>query len=198
MKEIVTGIYTWSRYSEEKGIDFNGLFVRGSDGCVIVDPPPCSSEILDRMKELGPPTEIIITNRHHVRGARDIAAHFGIPIRINEADASLIDPPAAGTFRDGDMLTAGLKAIGVPDGKSPGETALHAAWAGALILGDALIGKPPGRLSMLPPEKFSDPKRAREGIRRLAEVQFDALLLGDGASFPQGGRAALLEFLSGD
>ncbi len=197
MKEIVTGIYTWSRYSEEKGIDFNGFFVRGSDGCVIVDPPPCPPEVLERMKELGPPTDIIITNRHHVRGAREIAAHFGIPIRINEADASLIDPPAVGTFKDGDMLTAGLKAIGVPDGKSPGETALHAAWAGALILGDALIGKPPGRLSMLPQEKYSDPKRAREGIRRLAEIRFDALLLGDGASFAQGGRAALLEFLSG-
>jgi hypothetical protein len=63
-----------------------------------------------------------------------------------------------------------------------------------LILGDALIGKPPGALSLLPPEKFADPERARTGAARLAELDVDVVLVGDGVSILARGRSALETF----
>ena len=197
MKEIVPGIHTWSWFSEEKGIDFNGFLVRGEGESVVVDPPPSTDEDLRQMEQLGPPQAILITNCHHLRKSREIAAHFGIPIRIHEADAPLVDPPLEETFQAGDAFPAGLQAIRVPDSKSPGETALHVPWAGTLILGDALIGKPAGSLSLLPDSKFADPGKAREGLRRFLEVPFRTILVGDGAPILDRGMEALQEFLSG-
>ena len=196
MQEIVSGIWIWSSFSEEKGLDFNGFFVRGPEDAVIVDPPPCQEDDLGLIKRLGKPESILITNRHHVRSSRELAAHFEIPIRIHEADAPLIDFTPGGTFRDGDRLPAGLMAISVPDGKSPGETALYVSWAKTLILGDALIGNPAGKLSMLPASKYRDPLKARESLKRLLEYSFETILVGDGVSIPQRGKKALQEFLS--
>jgi len=67
--------------------------------------------------------------------------------------------------------------IHVSGAKSPGECALLFPPAKALILGDALIGKPKGKLTMLPPEKFPDPSKAVEGVRALLEHAFDAVLV---------------------
>jgi glyoxylase-like metal-dependent hydrolase (beta-lactamase superfamily II) len=196
MQEIVPGIHTWSWFSEEKGIDFNGFFVRGPEGAVVIDPPPYGDADLDRMKQLGPPQAILLTNGHHLRNARDLAGQLGIPIRIHEADAAMIDPAPDGTFSDGDPLPAGLATIGIPDGKTPGETALHVPWANAIILGDALIGKPAGSLNLLPAGKFKDPAKARDGLRRLLEVPFDIVLVGDGTPILRRGKEALQEFLA--
>ena len=66
----------------------------------------------------------------------------------------------------------------------------------AVIIGDAIIGKPPGQLSLLPAEKFSDAEKAREGIRIILKYSFDAVLVGDGDPIPRGGRKAVEEFLT--
>jgi len=196
MQEIAPGIHTWSWFSDEKGIDFNGFLVREAGGAVIVDPPPYGDADLEQMKQLGPPQAIVITNGHHLRKARDLAAQFGIPIRIHEADAAMLDPAPDSTFNDGQSLPAGLIAVNLSDGKTPGETALHVPWANAVILGDALIGKPTGKLSLLPAEKFKDPAKAREGLHRLLEIPFDTILVGDGAPILGKGKEALQDFLS--
>jgi len=100
------------------------------------------------------------------------------------------------TYKGGDHLPGGVTAIHVPDGKSPGESALLLGRGkGILFLGDALIGKPPGRLSLMPPEKYKDPSKAREGIRVLLDYKFDSILVGDGASILTGGKRAVEEFL---
>jgi hypothetical protein len=51
-----------------------------------------------------------------------------------------------------------------------------------LIVGDALIGKPSGSVSLLPAEKYADVGKAQEGLRRLLKYNFDSLLVSDGAS----------------
>ena len=85
----------------------------------------------------------------------------------------------------------------LPHGKTPGETAfLFRGEVPALIVGDAVIGKPPGSLSMLPPQKFADPAAAKEGLALLLDCDFEALLLGDGQSLPTRGRQALEAFLA--
>jgi hypothetical protein len=57
-----------------------------------------------------------------------------------------------------------------------------------LIVGDALIGRPSGSISLLPPEKYVDIQQARDGLRRLLKNNFDSLLVGDGASILSGAK----------
>jgi glyoxylase-like metal-dependent hydrolase (beta-lactamase superfamily II) len=64
-----------------------------------------------------------------------------------------------------------------------------------LIVGDAVVGNPPGRLSLLRERVMDDPPRLRASVRRLLELDFDVLLVGDGAPIPTGGRERLRELV---
>jgi glyoxylase-like metal-dependent hydrolase (beta-lactamase superfamily II) len=76
--------------------------------------------------------------------------------------------------------------------KSPGESALFLdRGKGYLILGDSLIGRPPGQLNLLPADKFADVAKARESLKRLLKYNFDAVLVGDGASILAGAKEAV-------
>jgi hypothetical protein len=64
-----------------------------------------------------------------------------------------------------------------------------------LILGDALIGNPPGELTLLPPEKYADIDKAREGIAVLLNYEYGPVLTSDGVSILNNGRGAIEAFL---
>ncbi len=85
--------------------------------------------------------------------------------------------------------------VGVP-GKSPGEVAFHDADRGLLIVGDAVIGNPPGRLSLLPERVMDDPPLLRASLRRLLDLDFDTVLVGDGVAIREGGRERLGELVA--
>ncbi|MBI3448182.1 MAG: hypothetical protein HY049_04595 [Acidobacteria bacterium] len=195
MKKILPGIHTWSHYSTQKRMDFNGWCLPGKDGTVLVDPPPADRRTMTAIEKLGPVRAIILTNKDHVRACDELAGHFRAPVLIHQADAPLVTLRIGGLFLDGEKLPGGLEVIHVSGAKSPGECALLFPPAKALILGDALIGKPKGKLSMLPEEKFPDPSKAVEGIRALLDYPFDAVLVGDGAPILKGGRKAIEDFL---
>jgi glyoxylase-like metal-dependent hydrolase (beta-lactamase superfamily II) len=197
MEQILPGIHAWSIFSSEKDLDFNGHLVVADEGCVLIDPPPMGADDLEQADRLGPPAAIVITNRHHSRDAARAAARWRIPILVHESDAKGLPEgvAAGGTFRDGDRLPSGLLVVTLSDQKSPGESALLCRKADAIVLGDALIGKPAGRLRMLPEDKYADPARALAGLRRLLDFPFESVLVGDGASVTRGGRRAIVEFL---
>jgi glyoxylase-like metal-dependent hydrolase (beta-lactamase superfamily II) len=88
----------------------------------------------------------------------------------------VVDGPVDGTFQDGDLLGGALQVVHLVDQKSPGECALLWKDRRVLFLGDALWGKPAGQLTMLP-----DPAAARAGLQRLADLDPEAILMGDGA-----------------
>jgi glyoxylase-like metal-dependent hydrolase (beta-lactamase superfamily II) len=82
--------------------------------------------------------------------------------------------------------------VHLKDQKSPGESALFIPQGkGVLIVGDALIGKPAGAVSMLPGEKYANLDKAREGLRRLLKYNFETLLVGDGTSIMSGAKAVV-------
>ena len=196
MKEILPGIFQWSWFSDEKGYDFNGHIIVSGAERVMIDPPPLSAEDEAWLQKQGPIACIVLTNRDHVREAEAYRKQFKTIVLAPELDAPLMEIKVDRTFKDGDLLPGGIKAIHVPDGKSPGESALFLdRGKGILILGDALIGKTLGRLNLMPPEKYKDPSTAREGIRMLLNYTFDSILLGDGASILTGGKRAVEEFL---
>ena len=197
MNEIVKDIYIWSVFSEEKKLNFNGYFIPTQHplfGNVVIDPPLVSDLDLAQMETLGSVQQILITNRNHIRWSCELREKFNAEIRMNSADAQSEDMISDHNFGDGDMLAGFLKAVVIPDNKSPGETALYWEEKKILFLGDALIGKPPGDVSLLPPEKYADIEKARAGIQVLDDLNFDSLLMGDGDPIVTGGKKAIEQF----
>jgi glyoxylase-like metal-dependent hydrolase (beta-lactamase superfamily II) len=196
MREFLPGVYVWSWASERHGYDFNGALVTSAEGALCVDPVEPTPAVLDRL-QLERVAWIVITNRNHTRAANVIRERTGAPVLIHPADAN--HAIAQGTPIDG-ALEVGQRfgpcvAVGVP-GKSPGEIALHDQSRGLLLVGDAIIGNPAGRLSLLPARVFDDPVSLRESVARLLELDFDALLVGDGVSIREGAKERLRELVA--
>ncbi|MBM4124814.1 MAG: hypothetical protein FJ246_07685 [Nitrospira sp.] len=197
MKQLLPGIWQWSWFSQEKQLDFNGLFLTVGEHRVLVDPPPMTGEATLMIRKGGAVDYLLCTNRDHEREASACRADFGCRVFVPEADASQMTIVADKTYRDGELLPGGIWVVHLKDQKSPGESALFIQQGkGVLIVGDALIGKPAGALSMLPVEKYADGAKAREGLQRLLKYQFDAILVGDGASILTGAKAAVEHALS--
>jgi hypothetical protein len=189
MKQILPGIWQWSCFSDEKQLDFNGLFLTVGEHRILVDPPPMIPADVLHIKRGGRVDYILITNRDHLREAAAYKADFACQLWLPEIDASQMDVKADKMYKDGELLSGGIWAVHLHDQKSPGECALFIQQGkGIMIVGDALIGKPPGSVSMLPSEKYPDTTKARDGLRRLLKYNFDALLVGDGASILSGAK----------
>lgn len=183
MKALLPGIWQWSWFSEEKQLNFNGLFLTVGEHRIVIDPPPMTAEAATLIRRQGQLDYIIVTNRDHAREAAACQTDFRCQLQVPDADASQMELKPTKTFKDGELLPGGIWVIQLQDQKSPGESALFLQQGkGVLIVGDALLGKPPGVLSLLPAEKYADAAKAKTGLRRLLKYQFDAILVGDGAS----------------
>ena len=192
MKALLPGIWQWSWFSEEKQLNFNGLFLTVGEHRIVVDPPPLTGEASALIRRQGHLDYIIVTNRDHVREAAACQADFRCQLQVPDADAPQMDLKPTKTFKDGELLPGGIWVIHLQDQKSPGESALFVQQGrGVLIVGDALIGKPAGALSLLPEEKYADATKAKAGLQRLLKYQFDAILVGDGTSILTGAKAVV-------
>jgi len=181
MRAIVEGVLGWSRLSAPHGYDFNGYLVRHPTGNVCVDPVEPDAEELAVLEREGV-AHIVLTNRNHARRADLVRARTGAPVLIHPADAA--HARAQGATIDGELHPGAqvgpFTVVAVP-GKSPGEVALHCPRRQLLVVGDAVIGTPPGRLSLLREQVMDDPARLRASVRILAALGVDTLLPGDGA-----------------
>ena len=180
MREILEGIHIWSRLAEPQGYNFNGFFVEHEAGNLVIDPVEPEEEDLELLGKKSV-ASILITNRNHSRAANRVRAATGAKTAIHHADAAhaqeqgcTIDEAVSVGNRFGPLVA--LRAAG----KSPGEIALHWPERRILFVGDVVIGNPPGALSLLPEEKMDDPIGLRESVRKLAELDVDTILTGDG------------------
>lgn len=197
MKHILPDIWQWSWYSEEKHLDFNGLFLVVGEHKILVDPPPMTAEARTVVRRHEPIDYIVITNRDHLREAAVYQRELNCELLVPEADASHMEVRPTKTYKDGELLPGGMWAIHLKDQKSPGESALFIdRGRGVLIVGDALIGKPPGSVRLLPAEKYIDVQKAQNGLRRLLKYNFNSLLVGDGASLLVGAKQQVEQLLS--
>jgi len=165
-------------------------------GNVVIDPPQASDSDLEQMESLGFVQHIIITNRDHIRWSEEFQQKFGAEIQMNTNDITNSAMVSDRNFKNGDMIAGFLQAVVIPDNKSPGETALFWAERKTLFLGDALIGKPPGAVTLLPEEKYDDIQRAKAGISILHKLDFEHLLLGDGDSILHNGKEVVSQYFN--
>ncbi len=196
MREIVDDILTWSRFSEPHGYDFNGHLVRHPGGNICVDPVEPSEDDLEALVGQGV-SRILLTNRNHSRAANRIRARTGAQTAIHADDAD--HARSQDTEIDQELTIGGrigpLEVIGAA-GKSPGEVALFWRERRILIVGDAVIGQPPGRCGLLPERVIDDPARLRGSLRSFLELDFETLLVGDGRSILRDAKARLEELIA--
>lgn len=180
MQEIIPGIFTWSWFSERHGYNFNGYLVCAAEGNICIDPVEPDAPTLDAIARLGV-DHIVLTNRNHTRAANMVRARTNARTAIHPDDTA--HAREQGTIIDGDLHVAQhvgpLVVVGV-SGKSPGEVAFHWPERRLLVVGDAVIGNPPGHCGLLPEKVIDDSARLRTSVRQLLDLDFDTLLVGDG------------------
>jgi glyoxylase-like metal-dependent hydrolase (beta-lactamase superfamily II) len=188
MREIVEGIWTWPWFSEPHGYAFNGHLVAHAAGNICIDPVDGGAEVLDALAARGVGT-IAVTNRNHVRNAAAIRERTGARLLLHAADADYAR--TQGATIDGPLVpgthVGPFRVVGVP-GKSPGEIALYWPERRILIVGDAIIGNPPGSCAFLRDKVMDDPPMLRASVRALLALDFDTLLVGDGTSIVGGAK----------
>ncbi|MCY4497957.1 MAG: MBL fold metallo-hydrolase, partial [Rhodospirillaceae bacterium] len=114
------------------------------------------------------------------------------PTAIHRDDAA--HAQGEGAEIDEDLVigdTVGPLEVVDASGKSPGEVAFYWPERRTLIVGDAVIGNPPGACALLPDRVVDDCRRLQENVRRLLEFDVDTLLVGDGVSILTGARDRL-------
>jgi glyoxylase-like metal-dependent hydrolase (beta-lactamase superfamily II) len=196
MGELLPDIWTWSWLSPPHGYNFNGHLIHLPDGNLCVDPIEPTPEGLSEIVRRGV-RRIILTNRNHVRDANRIRSRTSARTAIHAEDAAYAQGQGAvidDQLATGDVVGP-LRVIGVP-GKSPGEIALHWPERRLLIVGDAVVGNPPGQLCLLREKVMDDPPRLRDGVRHLLDLDFDVLLVGDGTPILHDAKARLATLVS--
>src|SRR5258708_24433347 len=189
MKELLPGIFTWPWFSESHGYDFNGWFVR--EGALAIDPVETPDAALHALAGLGV-QRTVITNRNHFRAAAKLKARTGAPVAVHPADAGFVRKN--GVTVDDDLVhgaKVGPFTVIDAHGKSPGEIALHWPERRLLVVGDACVGKPPRALALLSPKAIDGLPSLQQSVKRLARLEVETLLVGDGAPVLEGASAAL-------
>ncbi|HEY7460372.1 MAG TPA: hypothetical protein VIC59_00675 [Gemmatimonadota bacterium] len=208
MKQILPGIWHWSRIHETIRIPVHSYYVQ--DARVLID-PMLPEEGLEWLRKHGPPTDVLLTNRHHFRHSAKLQQTFGVAVRCHRAGlhefkaGQKVEP-----FDFGDELPGGILALEVGV-LCPEETALlirreeregrtgAAGDGNALALGDAVIRNEEGALDFVPDQYIGDdPEGVKRGLkavfRRLVEEPFKHLLLAHGEPVLGDGRSALKRF----
>ncbi len=180
MREIVSDIFTWPWFSEPHGYNFNGHLIRLAQGNLCIDPVEPGEEVAKEIARLGV-GRILLTNRNHSRAANMVRGRTGARTAIHPDDAA--HARSQGTELDDDLRPGDkvgpLAVIGVA-GKSPGEVAFHWPERRLLIVGDVIIGNPPGHCGLLREAVIDDLPRLRKSVRKLLELDYDTILMGDG------------------
>ena len=196
MKEIVSDIFTWSRFSEPHGYNFNGYLVLAAGGNLCIDPVEPGPDRLDQIATRGV-ARILLTNRNHVRAANEIRERTGARTAIHPADAGHardqggeIDDALRTDERVGPFIVVAVA------GKSPGEVAFHWPERRILVVGDAVVGHPPGKCGLLREAVMDDPDRLKQSVRSLLDLDFDTLLLGDAEPVLERAKARLSDLVA--
>jgi Zn-dependent hydrolases, including glyoxylases len=191
MQEILSDIFTWHWFSEPHGYNFNGYLIRDAGGNICIDPVEPTDKDLKEIMAAGV-SRILLTNRNHLRSANKVRSHTHARTAIHPHDATHARNNG-GELDDelcvGDTIGP-LRVVGVP-GKSLGEVAFYLPKRQILIVGDAVIGNPPGSCALLPNKVVDDPLRLRGSVVKLLDFYFDTLLVGDGASILHGAKDRL-------
>jgi hypothetical protein len=191
MREIIDGVFHWKAAHPKIKVEVGCHFVAASG--TAIDPllPEEGIEWFD-----GPGLErIVLSTRHHLRHAPELADRFGCPILCHESGLyEFEEGPDVGGFAFGDRLAEDVVALEM-DAISPDDTVLCIeAGDGALLFADSLINRDsPGFVSdkLIGDDPEGVKRRIRERCAALLDERFEHLLFAHGDPLLDRGREAL-------
>jgi len=202
-KQIVRGLFHWTAMHPEIRVRVSSYYLARER--VLIDPLLPSPGGLKWLERHGPPEHILLTNRLHFRHSAKLVAAFGCTVWCHRSGLYELDPELkARPFAAGDALPGGARAfeVGV---LCPDESALLLPSVRAVAVADGVIRDGNGPLSFVPDELLVDvPSQAqpvkrglKAAYRRLAEEEFEHLLMAHGNPWLRDGRATLRAWAKG-
>jgi glyoxylase-like metal-dependent hydrolase (beta-lactamase superfamily II) len=197
MKALHRGdLFGWSRFDEQRNLDFHSVAWIRPGGNVLVDPLEMSAHDLLHLNSLGGASFVVVTNRDHLRAASTLADALGAALLGPAAERETLPADCERWLTDGDEIVPGLMVLEMHGSKTPGELALLLEET-TLITGDLVRAHRAGRLNLLPDAKLADREKALASVRRLLDFsRIDAVLVGDGWPVFREGHARLSELVA--
>jgi len=196
VEELAPGILHWKARHPRIGIEVSSYYL--VEPAVLLDPlaPPGVEE---RLEELGPPREILMTNRHHYRDCGRLHERFGCPVRAPRAGMHEFESgEPVEPYDVGDELAGGAVVAHEVGAICPDECALHMPSLRALAIADGAM-RYGEELTFVPDQFMDEPEETKEGLRAayrrlVEELEFDHLLLAHGTPAIGDGREVLRRF----
>ena len=187
------GIRHWTAKHPRIGMDVSSYWL--PDLKVLLDP-------LEVPGDIDAVDEIVLSNRHHKRGAFEAAERFGAPVRVPRVglhefgDGEPVEPYDFEEPFAGGAITAHQVTEYWPD-----DCALHIPSVSALAIADTVINYAGIRFvpdDLMGNDPGAEKRDIKETLGRLAEeLEFEHLLFAHGPPIPDGGRERLREFCAG-
>jgi hypothetical protein len=198
MEEVLDGVFHWKAKHPNIGFEVDCHFVAGS-GTAIDPLLPAEGVEWFEGRDL---QRVVLSNRHHLRHASEIAERFGCPILCHEAGLQEFEDggPEVTGFAFGERVAPDIVALEM-DSICPEDTVLRIeAGGGALLFADSVINY--GGLGFVPDNLIGDnpegvKRKVREHCVPLLDEDFEHLLFAHGEPLLNDGKAALREFAAG-
>ncbi len=197
MDEVIDGVFHWRVKHPNIGIEVDSHYIAGSGTAI---DPLLPAEGIEWFEDRGI-ERIVLSNRHHLRQAPELAERFGCPILCHEAGLHQFEGgPAVRGFAFGERLAADVVALEMGAICPEDTVLLIECGGGALLFADSVIhydevGFVPDSLIGEDPESVK--REARERCAALLDQDFEALLFAHGEPLAGGAREALRRFAAG-
>lgn len=196
-KTRLQNLYTWSRYQEDRAIDFNGFYWAHEQGGVLVDPMPLAEGELQQLRDLGGAKWILVSNADHLRASLSLKEQFGAELLAPRGDRDRFDEHEGAVdrwYESAEDLPHGIEVHWITGGKSPVEPFFYLPSLDALLFADVVRSHVTGELMLLPDAKLQDRSAVVASLQGLEHFSPQAILLGDGDSIFLGAAAELARF----
>lgn len=195
--EVIEGVWHWQAEHPRIKQPVHSAYLSGSR--TAIDPIGCEG-LVEELGERGGVDLVLLSNRHHLRGAEPLVEAFGCGVRAPASGMHEFEPgQGVEPYEWGEELAPGVTAHEI-GAICPDDGAFHVeVGPGALALADAVIVWD-GELVFVPDFLMDEPERVKPAtvaaLESLLELEFDALLLAHGDPIPAGGKDALRRFVA--
>jgi len=197
MEEILSGVFHWKAVHPGINMEVGCHFVAGSGTAI---DPLLPAEGVEWFDDRGV-QRVVLSNRHHIRHAPELAERFSCPILCHEAGLhEFADGRQVDGFAFGERLADDVVALEM-DAICPEDTVLRIdAEGGALLFADSLISY--GAVGFVPDSLIGEDaegvkRKIRERCAALLDEDFEHLLFAHGEALIGGGPDALRSVAEG-
>jgi len=195
LRDVARNLFGWASYHPQWKVDFNSYALKTSEGVVFIDPLKPDPAVVEKLKALGEPIAILLTNAHHDRGADWFRKQYDIQVYAHEKAKADCDTKIDVLLMDGERLPGPVKAVYMP-GSSAGETAFYSKVAGGIVLmGDTLLNQGDKGLALLQDDYMEDKKQALKSLQKILELDFNVITFAHGEPIVQDAKKKIASFL---